>query len=148
MKTIQLLILPLFIALVASCSSDSGAPSAKEEQLVKLQNNGKAWVVNSSSQSSVFKDGYDVTSQFAGFSLEFGEFTYNTTNGLPHVWPTSGTWSFENDNASKIIRDDGVQINVNQTGNQLTLNFIAAGVGTGGRTKSLEGQYQFSLFSE
>jgi len=106
-------------------------------------NNGSSWEV-----SEVIKDGYDVTIQFDGFVLTIGEFTYTTVNGLESAWPTSGSWSFYNNDAATILRDDDTVIDVGISGGELTLEFSVNDLSTGGRLKGINGNYQFVMVSE
>lgn len=149
MKTLKYIILSATIfGMVATtgCKKDDDAlPSETDIQLNTLMNNGTNWTL---APGGVIKDGLDVTSQFAGFKLKFGDKTYNTDNGQSPVWQPSGTWDFQNDNPGLILRDDGVLITVTVTSNSLILNFNAEGVNASGRTMSVAGEYQFHLVSE
>ena len=139
----------LFIALAIvtfNCKTKTAdpdpEPTALELQLESLMNNNTSWGLTG---GSVLKDGYDVTSQFSGFTLNIGEFTYTTENGLLTAWPSTGTWQFVNDNPNKVIRGDGVEIDVAIANNQLTLTFSVTGIG--GRVKGINGTYTFTLTS-
>jgi hypothetical protein len=119
-------------------------PTLLELQLKALQNEGRAWGITG---GSVTKDGYDVSSQFNGFTLSFGEFTYTTQNGLVSAWPGSGTWKFSNKGPNKIERDDGIVMGVNLTNNNLTLKYTVSGK-SGGKVKGIEGEFTFVLISK
>ncbi len=114
--------------------------TAVELKLAALQNESKPWSVTS---GSVTKDGFDVSSQFDGFTLTFGEFTYSSKNGLNSAWPSTGTWEFSNDNPNKILRNDGVLMDATVANNSLTLKFRVSDVG--GRSNGLDGEYVFVL---
>ncbi|MEP2773108.1 MAG: hypothetical protein ABJH05_13235 [Fulvivirga sp.] len=149
MKIIKYSILALvfiwFVTLVGCKDYDEATPSQTEIQLNTLMNGGTNWVLAS---NGVIKDGFNVTSQFTGFKLNIGNKTYSSENGLNPVWPTSGTWDFQNNDPGLILRDDGVLITVNVSSSNLTLTFNANGVSTGGRNSSVSGEYQFHLISE
>ncbi|QSE99253.1 hypothetical protein [Fulvivirga lutea] len=149
MKNIKYSILAIvfiWVATFTSCKDDSeSTPSETDQQLITLQNNGTNWVLGS---DGVTKDGFDVTSQFAGFKLNIGNKTYTTENGLSPVWEPSGNWDFIDNNPSLILRDGDTQIVVSVTSNALTLTFTADAVPTGGRVESVSGEYQFHLVSE
>ena len=132
---------------LSGCKDDSSeaAPSETDQQLTTLMNNGTNWILSS---SGVKKDGYDVTDQFTGFTLNIGNKTYATTNGLSPVWPEMGTWDFQDNNPGIITRDDGAIIIVSVSSGNLTLTFTADAVPTGGRVKSVSGEYQFNLVSQ
>jgi hypothetical protein len=117
-------------------------PTELELQLEALMNNNSSWGLTN---GSVIKDGYDVTSQFSGFTLNIGEFTYTTSNGLDTAWPSSGNWEFSNNNPNKVLRSDGVLIDVTLTNGQLTLSFTVANLG--GKTSGINGNYEFTLTS-
>ncbi len=141
---ISILLLSSFITLIG-CKDDSDpAPTELDLQLTALQNGGSNWVLGS---DGVLKDGFDVTSQFTEFKLTIGAFTFTTENSLSGAWPASGTWEFVNDNPNQILRSDGVQMTVSLSDNNLTLTFTGAG-SSGGRTESVDGEYQFRLVSE
>ena len=145
-KYINYLILIIIATFSYGCKGttvDPTEPTTLELQLEALINNNVSWAV---SGGSVVKDGYNVSSQFEGFSLSFGEFTYSTQNGLATAWPSAGIWEFVNDNPNKIIRNDGVEIDVSLINNDLVLSFNVTGV-TGGRIKGIDGNYIFTLSS-
>lgn len=128
------------LALISGCKSESADPTPQDNQKTLLINNGLSWV-----PGTVTKDGLDVTEQFAGFKLAIGDFTYTTTNALASAWPASGTWSFANEAGTLVNRSDGVQINVQVSTSSLKLTFSVSGLGTGGRTKGVDGEYVFNL---
>lgn len=117
-------------------------PTALELQITALMNNNSSWGLNG---GTVMKDGYEVTSQFDGFVLMIGEFTYTTQNALSTAWPASGTWQFVNENPNKVERGDGVEIDINIANNQLTLKYSVTDIG--GKVKGINGVYQFNLTS-
>lgn len=141
----SLLFIVLFV-IVTGCGEDSPQPvnDPLNDQLTLLKNDGKGWAATGS--SAVIKDGFDVTDQFAGFELNFGDFTFSTINSLPSAWPASGTWEFTDGNQTSITRSDGVVVKTDLSGNALTLTFTSTG-NPGGRTKSIDGEFQFKLTS-
>lgn len=146
LKYIALSIVLIGIVTVIGCKDDSDpTPSELEQQLDALMNGGSNWVLGN---DGVIKDGFDVTSQFAGFKLTIGNKTYSTENGLSPVWETSGTWDFQNDNPNLVLRDGETSITLSLSGGNLTMTFMAEGATTGGRTKSVSGEYQFHLVGE
>ncbi|MEQ9167600.1 MAG: hypothetical protein RLO12_15180 [Fulvivirga sp.] len=146
LKYISLSVVLIGLLTIVSCKDDSEpTPSEIEEQLTALMNDGSKWVL---SNDGVTKDGFDVTSQFAGFKLTIGNKTYATENGLSPVWETSGIWDFQNDNPNLILRDGDTSITISLSGGNLTMTFMADGASTGGRTQSVSGEYQFHLVGE
>jgi len=131
--------------ITQGCKPKSVEPKEKtalELQLEALMNNGTSWGLNG---GTVMKDDYDVTSQFAGFTLTIGEFTYTTQNALATTWPSTGTWQFVNDNPSKVVRDDGIEIDVTPSNGQLKLSFSVTNLG--GKITGINGIYEFFLTS-
>jgi len=150
MKLLKYNITALFlvgIMVLTGCKDDPTEPTVSEleQQLAALMNGGKSWVAGS---SGIIKDGFDVTDQFTDFKLTVGNKTYNVANGLSHVWPTSGTWDFQNNNPNLILRDGATGIAVAFSGATLTLSFTADGSASGGKVRSVSGEYQFNLVSE
>jgi hypothetical protein len=144
MKNKYLIYLALFTITIISVSckdkNTDPDPTELEIQLEALMNNNSSWGLNG---GSVIKDGYDVSSQFDGFILSIGEFTYATENGLTTAWPTQGTWQFVNENPNKIKRDDGVDVDVTVANNQLTLTFTVTDIG--GRGNGIDGVYKYKF---
>ncbi len=128
------------LAFISGCKSDSADPTPQDSQKTLLINNGLSWTIG-----TVTKDGLDVTDQFTGFKLTVGDFTYTTVNALASAWPASGTWSFANEAGTLVDRSDGVQVTVVVTTSSLKLTFSVTGLGDGGRTKGVDGQYVFDL---
>lgn len=132
------------LLICSSCKDDKETKSPVEEQLQTLVN-GSPWIL---AGNTVLKDGFDVSSQFTGFTLTFSESNFSTTNSLPSAWPNAGTWQFVNENPNKIIRGDGVEIDLQLADNKLILNFMVSDPNSGGRGLSVAGEYQFTLESE
>lgn len=146
LKYISLSVVLISLLTIVSCKDDSDpAPSEIEEQLTALMNGGSKWVL---SNDGVTKDGFDVTSQFADFKLTIGNKTYSTENDLSPVWEASGVWDFQNDNPNLVLRDGVTSITLSLSGGNLTMTFMADGASTGGRTKSVSGEYEFHLVGE
>jgi len=132
----------LLVFLFIGCKKPSPTPDLLQIQLENLKNKNMSWGLVG---GSVIKDNYDVTSQFSGFTLTIGEYTYITQNSIASAWPTSGTWQFVNDNPNLVVREDGVEIDVAIANNQLTLSFTVSGIG--GRVSGIDGNYVFTLTS-
>ena len=128
----------LFSMLIFSGCKDP-APSPIEERTTLLVNGGSPWALG-----SVVKDGFDVTDQFTGFTITFDATTYATTNSLNTAWAPSGSWTFKGSNPDIMIREDGIEVNIAATANQIVLSFISAGP-IGGRVDGVSGEYVFTL---
>lgn len=118
-------------------------PDPLADRLEELVNNGSSWEA-----SKVMKDGYDVTSQFDGFVLTIGEFTYTTVNGLESAWPVLGSWAFYENDPSTILRDDNILIDVSISGETMILTFSISDLPSGGRLLGINGSYEFTLISQ
>lgn len=124
-----------------SCSKDS--PSAEDGFLEKLEG---TWELSS---AGVEIDGEDVSEVFEDFSVTFTkDMEYNTTDGNSPIWDSSGRFELEassNDSGFHIIRDDDVQVRVDELSEDgLVLQFNFVGDGSG-RIKSVSGEYTFHL---
>jgi len=137
----------VFAMMTIGCNDNGGdeeQPDPLTEQIIALMNDGSVWRLSS---LGVEKDGLDVTSQFDGFTLTIGNKTFSTTNSLDSAWPSSGTWDFENGNANRILRNDGVLIFVTLFENTLTLTFTTTVTNSGERNAGISGEYRFHLVS-
>ncbi len=131
--TSRYILLIISFAFFASCDSSEGE-DPQDQQLARLQS---TWNV-----SSVVLDGVTITG-FENFTLTIGTFTYTSTNGLD-VWPDSGTWEFQGQSVSSVIRDDGVVMTWElASDNELLISFNF--VDPNGRHSGIGGSYQFSL---
>ncbi len=121
-----------------SCNDDDG-PSAEQ---IRLQEHSATWALG-----SVTNDGNDVTSQFTGFSLSIDQFSFTTENG-GNAWPTSGTYSFIENDLDRLQRSDGVEITIDAINNDdLSLSFQVSTL-PGGRTAGITGNFIFSLVTQ
>ncbi len=135
----------LAASIISSCGGGGSddpdpVPPTAAETNTQLLSSG-TWKV-----SSVKVDGVNQTSLFTGFTLNFTSSTYTTTNGDP-VWPTSGTWSFTNTEATTVKREDGVIISISSISSSnfvFTLTWDKATFGSG-RTSSVKGTHTFTL---
>jgi hypothetical protein len=127
-----------------SCSKDS--PSAEDVFLEKIEG---TWVLSS---SGVEIDGEDVTEVFEEFTVTFTkDREYSTSDGNEPIWDGSGTFDLEassNDAGFHIIRDDDVEVRVDELSETklvLKFNYVSDG---SGRVKSASGEYTFDLEPE
>ena len=134
----------LIVVILTGCKKPTPDPTPDplKIQLENLKNANVSWGIVG---GSVVKDGYDVSSQFTGFTLTIGEFTYTTQNSLASAWASSGSWQFNANNPNKIVRDDGVLVEVNLINNVLILTFYVSNIG--GRSNGINGNYTFTLTS-
>lgn len=124
---------------LTSCDSKSDpVPSAQDAVKAKLIANN--WIMQ-----SVSVDGEDQTGVYAGLTIQFTATTFTTTNGKA-VWPASGKWSFASSDVTTILRDDGIEVNVEVSDAtlKLTLTWTKTTLG-GGRVESIKGVNVFNL---
>ena len=116
------------LMLCASCKKSSTDP--QPDLLTK-----KNWAI-----TTVAVDGVDKTSLFANMTLTFSDKTYTTTNG-GGAWPASGTWAYSTNSTTVIVRNDGLQITIDElTATKLKLSFDWAKSTFGGRIHSVGGK--------
>jgi hypothetical protein len=86
---------------------------------------------------------------FTGMTLKFTATNYTTTNGGV-VWPASGTWTFTDDIAKKIKRNDNLEITITEITDaslKLTLSWTAGTFGSG-RVASVVGTHVFNFVKQ
>lgn len=94
------------------------------------------WQVN-----EVRKDRALIT-DFSNFTLTIVDMTYSTTNGNP-IWPISGSFSFENENAvNDLVRLDGRLFSANLIDGQLIIEISYT---PDVRSRGETGVYEFTL---
>jgi hypothetical protein len=82
-------------------------------------------------------------------TLKFTATNYTTTNGGV-VWPASGTWTFTDDTAKKIRRNDNLEITLTEITDaslKLTLSWTAGTFGLG-RVSSVAGIHSFNFVKQ
>lgn len=133
--------------MVSACKKDDPKPAVTQVQKVTamLTANGGTW---SPSTGGVVVNGMDVTQDlFPGFSIKFSENTFTTTGTTP-VFLRNDTWSFKDETATVIVRgQDGKELTITEISDNV-LKFRMTWDQTtyqGGREKSLEGNYEFTL---
>ena len=136
MKRLTLSIILFAITLFGCGKEEQLTPNEKTEKLLREQ----VWEL---SQTKI--DGV-VSSQYDGLTLSFGSGIYTTTNGQS-LWEPSGTWEFVGDKGDKILRDDGLQIDVvSVNASQLVLSFYwDTTIYDGGRVASIEGLHEMTF---
>jgi len=131
-------IIPCFLILL-SCGKDDPKPSEAERVTELLQ--GNAWTIKSVKVDDVVLDLY------ANLKVTFTkEGTYTSTNGGV-IWPASGTWKFKDENATVIIRQDDLEIGIqNIDDTLLTITFTwKEDVFAEGRTGAVSGKHVLTL---
>ncbi len=135
-NALLLLVAIVVVCQLSSCKKDN--PTAQE--IIKAKLIASTWKMQ-----SVFVDGKDQTSVYAGLTLTITEGNFSTTNGGV-VWPASGTWTFISEDGTKVKRDDDTEIGVEVTDTslKLTLDWATTTIGTG-RSQSVQGRHVFTF---
>jgi hypothetical protein len=134
---LQLIVLAGF-ALLAGCKKDD--PQPETERIQELLVSG-TWQIE-----TVLVNETEQTAAFSGLTLSFTPTSYSATNG-GLVWPSSGTWTFVDATAKKILRDDDVEITlIGVTATSLRLSFVNPSTTIGsGRVASVAGEHEFQF---
>ena len=132
----------LAIVLLGSCEEDETlSPSDLDIQIELIS---RDWVVK-----SVTLDGNDESINWPEFSISFTKNkSYSASNisdqRLGTVWSSSGTWDFKDVNdLSTIVRNDGVEINMNVDETNCTMSFEY--VDPNGRAAAISGAWIFNM---
>lgn len=141
---VLLLILITSMVILNGCKDDEGTEDSNLERRTQLIT--KTWTVLS---VTVPQGSATLPGDWANFTVTFTATNMTTAghaDGSTVVWP-SGTWSFTNENANIIQRQDGVEMTVSSLSESgLSVSFtLPEGTEITGRTASLEGQYIFNL---
>lgn len=131
------------LLLMCNCNKhhDPTPDDIQQQASKKLQ--AATWKVK-----TVLRDGMDITTDYTNFTLTIAASTYTTTNG-GLAWPASGTWAFQGQSTTTVIRDGSIPVDfvLADDGSSLKLNFtIESSTYTGGRENGLKGAYEFNLF--
>ena len=69
-----------------------------------------------------------MTLNLSGGTKSGGNYTTShTEDSGTEVWPNSGSWTFQNSDKSKVIRNDGVVISLSVTETTLRTSFTVSG---------------------
>jgi len=125
----------LFSLVIISCGDDDGStptptPTDPLDTQANLLNGN--WKVKDA--NSVTKDGSIVdvfttmTLNLSGGTKSGGNYTTShTEDSGTEVWPNSGSWTFQNSDKSKVIRNDGIVISLSVTETTLRTSFTVSG---------------------
>ena len=133
MKKFKYLFILLFSLTIISCGEDTdGGDDVTPVDPLDTQGNllNGTWKVKDA--NSVTKDGTIVdvftsmTLTVSGGSASGGN--YSTLNSdSDEIWPSSGTWTFQNGDKNKILRSDGVSMSISLTEYNLLTSFNTTG---------------------
>lgn len=131
-----------FLLLISSCSEDPVEPPQTQQEITRLILVSSPWKM-----TKVTVDGFDQTNIYRDLVLTFLNTQYTSVNGKG-VWPASGFWNFDNNEATAFTRSDGVRVEiqtVNESSLILSLDWDETTYVTTGRTLSLEGRHIFEF---
>ena len=121
----------IFLFFILSCGNNKQPDLELTDPLDIQANllNGK-WILKNETSAtrdgSVVSDFKNLTLSFSGSSNSGG--TYSTSNSIDSdVWPNSGTWTFQNNEKSKLLRNDNVLMNISVTQTTLRISFTVEG---------------------
>jgi hypothetical protein len=137
---IKNILLLLLICIFAQCKKEPEITEA--ERVTRLLINGGNW-----SPQQITADGTDVLELFEGFTLRFQANNTYTSTGETPIWARSGLWSFTNDTAKIISKEDDnlVEIiSISETGMVLRLNWDETTY-KDGRSASINGVHEFVM---
>ena len=121
----------IFLFFILSCGNNKQPDLELTDPLDIQANllNGK-WILKNETSAtrdgSVVSDFKNLILSFSGSSNSGG--TYSTSNSInSDVWPNSGTWAFQNNEKSKLLRNDNVLMNISVTQTTLRISFTVEG---------------------
>ena len=126
------------VMLISSCEKKTEISVA---DAVKAKLTASTWKLK-----SVDVSGKDQTSVYKGLTLTFTTTSFTTTNGGT-VWPVTGTWEFKTPDATAIVRDDKLEVTiqeVTETSLKLALTW-SKNTFTSGRVEAVSGAHVFTF---
>jgi hypothetical protein len=126
------------VMLISSCEKKAEISVA---DVVKAKLTASTWNLK-----SVDVSGKDQTSVYKGLTLAFTATSFTTTNGGT-VWPVTGTWEFKTPDATAIVRDDKLEVTiqeVTETSLKLALTW-SKNTFTSGRVEAVSGAHVFTF---
>jgi hypothetical protein len=133
LHSIKSIFLTLFLcSIFISCSDEDGGDDVTPVDPLDTQANALNGTYEITDVNSVSKDGTIVdvftsmTLTISGGSASGG--SYSTLNSdSDEIWPSSGTWTFQNGDKNKILRSDGVSMSISLTEYNLLTSFNTTG---------------------
>lgn len=134
----MLLIAFLSVFAIYGCKDDDPQPTQEELKIKALTG---TWSVGTT--GSVLLD-ETPTSEWKDFTLTMADRTFTSATMHERIWPATGTWNFDNGNLNRMVRNDGVMMDISRSGNMLILDFMISEA-SGGRPQGINGNYKFTL---
>src|SRR5690349_10736515 len=138
MKKYALKLMIVVMGMVAMACGGGDSEPTKQDKVRKLLTAG-TWKIQ-----SVTVGDLDAMELFENTQITFTKNGFTSTNGAP-VWPATGSWSFGDDAATKLIRSDEVEITIT-TIDEETFScdlYWDENVFGEGRTDAVEGEHSF-----
>jgi len=144
-------LLCLVLVTYSSCKKDPDdpeppVPTAAETTTALLK--GPAWVMSGVTVDGVVLDLYKNLNIAFTADADGKNGKYSSVNGGV-LWPASGTWTFKNEEAKAMVRDDGLEITIEAlTEKSMTISFTRTGdtvFEEGGKTKAVGGKHVLTL---
>ena len=133
LHSIKSILLTLFLCTIfISCSEDDGGDDVTPVDPLDTQANALNGTYEITDSNSVNKDN-EIVSVFTSMTLTISGGSasggnYSTTNSdSDEIWPSSGTWTFQNGDKNKILRSDGVSMSISATETTLRTSFTTTG---------------------
>lgn len=130
------------LLLMCNCSKHHDPTPGDIQQQTSKKLQSATWKVK-----TVLRNDVDITQDYTNFTLTIAASTYTTTNG-GLAWPASGTWAFQGQSTTTVIRDGSIPVDfvLSDDASSLKLNFtIETSTYTNGRVNGLKGVYEFDL---
>ena len=133
------------LIIFVSCGKDEAPPPDPLADQAELL--GRVWDVT---VANITYEGGVPDGDWTGFSLTIsnasatgGNYSTGSTTpqGFSDVWPSSGSWTFNDDNKNEILRSDDILMDVSVTSSSLQLVFDVPE--TAGRTAGIAGTWSF-----
>lgn len=126
----------LIIGFLTSCGIDDDVELSEAQELAFEKLAGQ-WTLKNG-EGSIKLDGADISINYPGFSISYDDGTYSTTNAGT-LFRASGTWEWQDEEASLILIDDGKEVTlVDLTDTSFIFSFNYA---EGSRRAGLPGDY-------
>ncbi|MCH6200757.1 hypothetical protein MMU07_14320 [Aquiflexum sp. LQ15W] len=134
------MMLVLTLAL-SGCGDEVETPQPSAQDIAREKLTSATWKL-----TKVTVDGVDQTNVYKDLTLTFSNTAYSSTNGKV-IWPSSGSWTFDNDQATAIKRNDGLEISIQNLTNsslRMGLDWESTSIGTG-RVLAVGGKHVFEF---
>tara|TARA_A100000164_G_scaffold324187_1_gene308509 strand:- start:402 stop:833 length:432 start_codon:yes stop_codon:yes gene_type:complete len=120
----------LSLCLIFACNSVDPEPEPDDPLDIQANLLNGKWILKDESSAvkdgSIISDFKDLTLTFSGGTKSGGN--YATINSIDvDVWPNSGSWQFQNNDKSKLLRSDNVVMSISVTQTTLRTSFTVVG---------------------